>query len=324
MVVPLLIANCKETYGSGNRKYMQFNSIGDERSRFRRAVGGVKFRAQKQSLIIRIRITNALPLRRSALGDHGAPIVSLTSYGDRITLAHFAIESILRGKLRPSRIVLWVDDQQAVECLPKELKRLRKVGLEVRAADGGSGPHTKYFDALALALEDGVPLVTADDDTVYPAHWLHRLFAFHLGHPDGISCYRARRVVVDTSDVDRGPRLTPYCRWPLVQDSFVSNRNFVTGVSGALYPAELMRALVARGTQFKRECPRADDVWINHTALQAQIPIRVVDGRSRDFISLEPAQATGLKHANVTQGGNDVQIAATYSELDRKQLAGSS
>ncbi|WP_238554047.1 glycosyltransferase family A protein [Gordonia sp. KTR9] len=271
-----------------------------------------------------IRITNKLPLRRSALGDVGAPIVSLTSYGDRVAMTHFAIESILRGKLRPSRIILWVDDQKTVDFLPRQLKRLRQAGLEVRVADGGSGPHTKYFDALALALADGVPLVTADDDTVYPADWLHRLFAYYLGHPDGVACYRARRVVIDTSDRDSGPRLTPYSQWPLIKDSSVSNRNFVTGVSGALYPAELMRALVARGTQFEELCPKADDVWINHTALQAQIPIRVVDGRSRDFISLESTQAIGLKHANVMQGGNDAQIAATYSELDRKRLAGSS
>ena len=303
---------------------MQSNGLGDGRSRLRRAVGDAKFRVQKRMLLIRMRTINALPLRRSALGDAGAPVVSLTSYGDRIALAHLAIESILRGRLRPSRVILWVDDRQTCDRLPAQIRRLQRVGLEVRVADGGTGPHTKYFDALALALEDDVPLVTADDDTIYPVDWLHKLFEQHLGHPDALTCYRARRVVVDTSDDDRGPRLASYSEWPLVQDSVESNRNFVTGVSGALYPVELMRALLARGTRFEQACPRADDVWINHTALQAQIPIRVVDGRSRDFISVDPAQAVGLKHANVAQGGNDVQIDATYSELDRKQLAGSS
>ncbi|WP_239582397.1 glycosyltransferase family A protein [Gordonia rubripertincta] len=264
-----------------------------------------------------------LPVREHALGDAGAPIVSLTSYGERVAISYLAIESILRGRLRPSRIILWVDDEATVEHLPAPLRRLERAGLEIRVAAKGSGPHTKYFDALPLAAQSGVPLVTADDDTVYPVDWLHRLFAHHLDYPDGISCYRARRIAIDTTDNQSGPGLLPYERWPLVRDSKECERNFVTGVSGALYPPAMITALMERGTEFEAVCPNADDVWINHTALQARVPVRVVDGRSRDFISLEAAQGTGLKHANVAQGRNDVQIGATYSEVDRKSLAAS-
>lgn len=303
---------------------MKSDVIHARRSRLRRVAGATKFRAQRSLVFGRLRARNVLPVRGCALGDPGAPIVSLTSYGERVAISYLAIESILRGRLRPSRIILWVDDEETVEHLPAALRRLQRAGLEIRVAAEGSGPHTKYLDALPLAAQSGVPLVTADDDTVYPVDWLHRLFAHHLDHPDGISCYRARRIAVDTTDDQSGPGLLPYEQWPLVRDSSECERNFVTGVSGALYPPVMINALMERGTEFEEVCPNADDVWINHTALQVRVPVRVVDGRSRDFISLEAAQGTGLKHANVARGRNDVQIAATYSELDRKTLAASS
>ncbi|WP_238421079.1 glycosyltransferase family 2 protein [Gordonia sp. 'Campus'] len=287
----------------------------------RRVAGGAKFRIQKALVLTRIRASNALRHRGCALGDDRAPIVSMTSYGDRLDLAYYALESILMGRLRPSRIILWVDDRATIQHLPRQLRRLQRVGLEVRLSVEGVGPHTKYFDALQIAVEAGVPLVTADDDTIYPVFWLHQLFEHHLHHPDGISCYRARRIGVDTTDSDAGPHLLPYAQWPLVRDSRESDRNFVCGVSGALYPLHMVRALIARGTEFKEVCPSADDVWINHTALQVDVPVRVVGGNSRDFISVEAAQSSGLKHVNVSQGRNDVQIAAAYQELDRKKLA---
>ncbi|WP_439031893.1 glycosyltransferase family 2 protein [Gordonia terrae] len=295
----------------------------EKQARLRQLAGGAKFQVRKALILTRIRAINALPFRRTALGDAGAPIVSMTTYGDRLGLVYIAIESILMGRLRPSRIILWVDDGATIERLPRRLKRLQRVGLEVRQSIEGVGPHTKYFDALGIAAETGLPLVTADDDVVYPAYWLHRLFGYHLDHPDGISCYRARRIGVDLSDGDRGPQIVPYAEWPLVHDAEENNRNFLCGVSGALYPVHMVRALIARGTEFKAVCPTADDVWINHTALQVDVPVRVVDGSSRDFASIEAAQSSALKHVNVTKGRNDSQVAATYVELDRKKLAAS-
>lgn len=99
---------------------MKSDVIHARRSRLRRVAGGAtKFRAQRSLVFGRLRARNVLPVRGCALGDPpGAPIVSLTSYGERVAISYLAIESILKGRLRPSRIILWVDDEETVEHLP--------------------------------------------------------------------------------------------------------------------------------------------------------------------------------------------------------------
>ena len=55
-----------------------------------------------------------------------------------------------------------------IESRPESLRRLERRGLEVRLTQN-YGPHTKYYPSLADAIADGLPLVTADDDILYPA-----------------------------------------------------------------------------------------------------------------------------------------------------------
>ena len=43
--------------------------------------------------------------------EPGGPVVSLTTYGTRSRKAYLAIESIAQGRLRPSRLILWIDDE---------------------------------------------------------------------------------------------------------------------------------------------------------------------------------------------------------------------
>ena len=111
---------------------------------------------------------------RSRLAGGPGPVVSLTTYGTRIRWSHLAIESIARGSLTPSRTGLWLDDEAAFARLPRPLRRLRRRGLEIRLSEN-LGPHTKYFPFIEASDSFTGPLVTADDDTIYPRFWLERL-----------------------------------------------------------------------------------------------------------------------------------------------------
>lgn len=71
-------------------------------------------------------------------------VVSLTSYGERTGKVFYTIESIADGELLPSRIILWLDNEQLFNHLPPELKRLQSRGLEIFLTKN-YGPHTKYF-----------------------------------------------------------------------------------------------------------------------------------------------------------------------------------
>ena len=69
---------------------------------------------------------------RAAITKPEGPVVSLTTYGARLRTVCLAIESIARGRVLPSRIILWIDDKSVIGNLPPAIRRLVQRGLEVR------------------------------------------------------------------------------------------------------------------------------------------------------------------------------------------------
>ncbi|MEK7802490.1 MAG: hypothetical protein AAB276_08560, partial [Pseudomonadota bacterium] len=101
------------------------------------------------------------------------------------------IESIAVGQVLPCRMILWLDDEQRFNARPVALRRLEARGLEVRLSEN-FGPHTKYYPYVAQAQANGPPLVTADDDMLYPRDWLAALVHAYAANPHLIHCWRAR------------------------------------------------------------------------------------------------------------------------------------
>ena len=124
---------------------------------------------------------------RTAITQPGGPVVSLTSYGKRIRTVCLAIESIARGSMLPSRLILWIDDIAVFDNLPSGIRRLRQRGLEVRFCRN-YGPHKKYYPYLASVETIEAPLVTADDDLLYPRYWLKELVEAFRQCPDVVNC----------------------------------------------------------------------------------------------------------------------------------------
>lgn len=255
----------------------------------------------------RLAYLNRLSRRRLSGGP--GPVVSLTTFGARTSWSFLGLESIARGSLTPSRTILWLDEPEAFRNLPRSLRRLRRRGLEVRLAEN-FGPHTKYFPYVEETDAFAGPLVTADDDTIYPRTWLERLVAEHHATPGMIVCYRARRITIDDG------ALSPYATWEFSESDDTSWLNFFTAVSGVIHPIALLEALKQRGRAFLEVSPKADDVWINHTALREGIRVRLIDGVSRTFPLVDETQDEALWYTNLSAGGNDKQIAATYSPAD--------
>ncbi|WP_306893047.1 hypothetical protein [Agromyces albus] len=119
--------------------------------------------------------------------------MSLTTHGDRVRRVHLTIETIGRGTVKPSEIFLWLDEPEVVARPPRTIKRLQRRGLSLRLSKN-FGPHTKYYPYLLAHDSFDRPLVTADDDMLYPFTWLAGLADASKVHPDEVLCYRARRV----------------------------------------------------------------------------------------------------------------------------------
>jgi hypothetical protein len=250
---------------------------------------------------------------RRLVGASTAPVVSLTSYGPRVSTVSRTIESIGRGTTRPSRIILFLDDPAIFAALPQDLERQRARGLEIVFTEN-LGPHTKYYP-LIQELSRPTEFATVDDDIIYPRWWLSRLIKAARDTPGQVVCHRAHRMTVVNDRLER------YVDWPSVTDTRPHHSVFATGVSGVLYPPDMVRALRAAGRAFERLCPTADDVWLHHVALDNGIPVRQVADIPKHFWITPHSQSTTLMDHNLV-GGNDRAIDLTYSPGQVQMLAG--
>ena len=246
--------------------------------------------------------------RGELVGTHPV-VVSLTSYGERIDDVAIAIESIGRGRVRPSRLILWIDDVDILADLPIALRQQQRRGLEILPTHD-YGPHKKYFPYVASISTHQLPLVTADDDVIYPRYWLRTLVRAFEQAPESVTCYRANIVQLD------GDGIAPYNSWPRCRTTDSSFLHFATGVSGVMYPPAMLDELARRGPAFEQTAPRADDVWLHWVALRTNRMVRQALPRPRHFPFVPGSQTGGLVYENVGASGNDDQIAALYTRDD--------
>ncbi|MDA0349740.1 MAG: hypothetical protein O3C43_21940 [Verrucomicrobia bacterium] len=250
---------------------------------------------------------------KESILDPSGPVVSLTTHSVRIHFAHLAIESIALGTLKPRKIILWLSDTEANQSLPPTLQRLAVRGLEIKLTKD-LGPHTKYYPYIEAETQFTEPLVTADDDVFYPPHWLETLVEAHQKNPSIIHCFRARRMRLNRYHFE------PYRIWDIATTSEPSHLNFITAVHGVIYPPEFLKSVKAREKAFKNNCPKADDIWLTYLAFREGYKVAQVISTSVEFPLIRGTQGEKLYDENVLQGGNQIQLSATFSSEDRARL----
>jgi hypothetical protein len=244
--------------------------------------------------------------------EAGGPVVSLTSYGIRVRTVYLTIESIARGYKRPSRIILWVEDDSSFRNPPAPLRRLVRRGLEIRLCTS-YGPHTKYFPYVETQDHFHVPLVTADDDQLYPRDWLKTLAEGYGTFPTAINCHWA--LAIGLQD-----KLAKYTSWGRCGSTEPNFRQIALGVSGVIYPPAFLRILKAAGSAFQSCCPKADDLWLHVQALRAGYKIRQLRSEPLQCLQVPGSQGIALGKENKDDGGNDRQVEATYTAEDINRM----
>ena len=247
----------------------------------------------------------------------GGPVVSVTTHGRRVESVYLAIESIAAGTVLPSRLILWLDDEETRQNLPETVHRLQMRGLEVELGDPRYGPHEKYYPYLESQSHIQVPLVTADDDVVYSKWWLEGLVKAHEDDPSVINCYRAHVFAF----VNGKP--ASYRSWRSCKTTEPRFENFGTGVSGCIYPIPFLQHLKAVGSAFVELCPRQDDIWLHVNALRTGYKVKQIASVSYNFPILPDTQAKSLSKMNVGSDRNDVMIARNYSEAELQMIKNS-
>lgn len=275
---------------------------------------------RRTKVILRMAILsvfNHISRSRVCNPENGNPVVSLTTYSARIRTVFYVIESIASASIQPSRIVLWIDDENLMRNLPSSILRLVARGLEVKRCRY-VGPHAKYFPYIEAQESFSAPLVTADDDMIYPTYWLERLRDAFRQAPDLIHCNRADVMVL------REGKIGKYAEFPQCVGQKTRYRNIAQGVLGVIYPPRFLQHLQNAGAGFEGCCPKADDIWLHVQAIRAGYRIhQIVDSLPRyGFLTIPGTQTTALNFDNLNSGGNDRQVVATYTDSDISLLMG--
>lgn len=240
----------------------------------------------------------------SALGEVNVAI-SVTSHGKRIPHIWSTLESIANGNSKPKKIIVWLDESLDESKLTNKLLRLKNRGVVFKYVPD-IGPHQKYFYSLKYCIEENTPLVTIDDDCIYPKWWLKKLIDSASESPSTIVAYRGRLIQFS----EKGDLLS-YNDWPFANTTKSIPNFFFTGVSGVYYPVGFLKILLQSDKEFITKCPKADDVWLNYIATTSNYPARQIDYSPWGFPTTPFTQSIALWKNN-SSGGNDKQILKTY------------
>ena len=239
-------------------------------------------------------------------------IISLTTIKSRLEKVHITIESLLRQQLKPHRVLLWLSGELQNFPTPPALQRQQQRGLELRFAND-IGPATKLVHSIREHPDALV--ATADDDTLYPANWLHQLYHSFCANPGSIHAFRAHWML---SEPDGS--LKPYWDWSHLAPGVVgpAHRLFPTGVGGVLYPPKSLGNEVFNEKAMRETCPTNDDIWFKAMALLNKVPAMKVKPVFSAFPTLRSAKKTGLTFIN--SQANDPQLKAVFQRYDLNQF----
>lgn len=229
-------------------------------------------------------------------------IISLTSYPPRFSKLHLTIKSLLNQSIMPDKIILWIahDDK---EHLPSNVREYEKkfCRFEIRYCDDLRS-FKKIIPALIEFPDDF--LVTVDDDVFYSRKWLEGLCESWCGESKEIVAYRVHKVIFNQDG-----SLKPYSKWQQYYKNFESNDYlFPTGIGGVLYPPYSLHHEVTNISLFLKLCPHADDIWLFWMERLNHCSVRVPK-RKFNVINWLGTDQNGLAQLNVSNNGNDIQIA---------------
>ena len=248
--------------------------------------------------------------QRASASLSGSPrlIVSVASYGPRISSIVPMIDSVRAQTMCPERFFLWLpsrDFPHGVRSLPPEvICALRDADVEPRFVERDLGPHNKYYWTMQAFPESTV--ITLDDDIRYPSDLIERLVDAHEQWPTAVVGMRTHII----SFLNDTRRLAPYDQWSREQRVILdhpSHQLISTGVGGVLYPAHCLSPHVFDIEGIQKTCLRADDLWLKVMEV-ANGTKTVCPSTGYDLDYVDGTQEVALYKRNLCQGENDAQL----------------
>lgn len=228
-------------------------------------------------------------------------IVSLTSFPKRINTLWLVIESIFMQSTKPSKIILWLSNDQfdGLQSLPNSLLKQQARGLEIRFCNGDLKSHKKYF-YTAQEYKD-CSIVTLDDDVFYHTKTLDNLIKLHKKFPNSICCNLG--TVITAND----GLFNPYKMWPQCNKFELSYFILPIGVGGVLYPPNAIHSNAFDAKGIIDNALYADDLWLKAMTLFNNRKV-VCSNFNSYYLPVFIKNKEALTSINVNSGFNDIQL----------------
>lgn len=239
-------------------------------------------------------------------------IISLTSIPSRLKAVALTVRSLLLQDVAAEQVILWLHEGLRQQ-IPASLAELEGDLFSIRYVDL-TCPHRKLIHTLALYPDKTI--VTCDDDLMYRADWLRRLYQDHRRYPDAIIAHECRKIEFETCGTPK-----PYNQWPVEQGCDVTDPWFMSiGYGGVLYPPGALHDDVQRRELFLTLTPRADDLWFKAMSLMRGTDVRRSSMPGLKPVSILGTQRNSLKRTNVRREGNTQQWRALYEHYNLQRF----
>lgn len=241
-------------------------------------------------------------------GDSRGVVVSLTTHPARIDHVWIPIETMLRQEQTPDRVVLVLSDAEfATRDVPRKLIEQQRRGLEILWTPQDGRSRLKLVPTR-FAYPDAT-IVTVDDDCYFEPWVVSRLVADAREHSDTVIGHRGREIQRARTG------LAAYNDWVKASPATPSERVFLTGVGGVLYPpGALPPELLADDALAAELCPTNDDIWFWALARVGRTPARCLGLSSYRPLGRQ-RHAPRLETVNLAGGANDIQFAAVIKHF---------
>lgn len=240
--------------------------------------------------------------------------ISMTSMRSRLSTLSLTLRSLLDQSYDDLCVNLYLSHEsylldEGVQSLPEEIVVLQESSegrLKISFCPNW-GPYRKLLPFLHANWGLSKLVVTADDDTIYPADWLQGLVSAY----DIYRCvigYRGHRINV------RDGRIAPYRSW--MRSAIEENPSSMilpTGKDGILYNTAFFPINVLNMADAMRLAPTVDDLWFRWHLLLNRIPVYLINLDYTSATFEETGYDSSLYLNYNREGGNDTAITGLQS-----------
>lgn len=238
-------------------------------------------------------------------------IASLTSFPARINYTYISIECLLRQRVKPDRIILWLAEEQfpnKLSDIPENLLKLIDRGLEIKFCEDIRS-HKKYY--YSLLQNPNSKILMFDDDLYYHKDMIKYLVKNHTKNPKNIIASRVHKMKFSND------KILPYREWTHnYQAKKPSLYLLHTSGNGTLIPSkDILDEIIFNKDLIMKLSPNSDDVWWKINLIRMGIKVASFNKFNRDPITVKSTHTNSLVSSNTFEGGKDLQIKNTLTHF---------